>query len=71
MSCTHPRKEEPGRTVNSPTAWFAALDRARRTSDFELAAKALKELRRLGVCVKFKRAMVDGDDGTNVTGGGV
>jgi len=39
---------------NSPTAWFAVLDRARQTQDHELAARALGELRRLGVRVKFQ-----------------
>lgn len=37
----------------SPTAWFAVLERARLTGDYELAAQARRELDRLGVAVKF------------------
>jgi len=40
---------------DSPTAWFAVLDRARETGDFQLAAKAQEALERLGVVVRFKR----------------
>ncbi|HEY4759560.1 MAG TPA: hypothetical protein VIH42_03170 [Thermoguttaceae bacterium] len=40
---------------NCPVAWFAVLERARLSSDFELAAKAQHELERLGVSVKFHR----------------
>lgn len=43
--------KEPWR--DSPTAWFATLDRARNTGDAELAAKAKSELKRLGVRVDF------------------
>ena len=35
--------------------WFAALERARERNDFELAAKAERELEHLGVVVKFIR----------------
>lgn len=41
--------------IDSPTAWFAVLERARRTEDYELAARAKRELDRLGVSVKFHR----------------
>ena len=41
--------------IDSPTAWFAALERARRTEDYELAARAKRELARLGVTVKWGR----------------
>jgi len=37
----------------SATAWFAVLERARITSDFELAAKAVRKLARLGVKVRY------------------
>lgn len=37
----------------SPTAWFAVLERARRTGDYVLAAQAQRELDRLGVVVKY------------------
>lgn len=38
---------------NSGTAWFAVLERARLTDDYDLAARAEKELRRLGIRVSF------------------
>lgn len=44
----------------SPTAWFAALERARVTRDYELAARAQRELRRLGVKVTFSVARREG-----------
>ncbi len=47
---THERRAE-----DSPAAWFVVLDRARLDNDFELAAKAQRELRRLGVKVTFTR----------------
>lgn len=40
---------------NSPVAWFSVLERARLDNDFELAAKAKRELARLGVAVSYKR----------------
>lgn len=39
--------------TDCPTAWFAALERARRTGNVELEAEAIKELTRLGVRVQF------------------
>jgi hypothetical protein len=36
-----------------PTAWFAVLERARLTEDYERAAHAQRELARLGVRVRF------------------
>ena len=45
----------PDTATESPTAWFAVLERARLTEDFELAAKARAELERLGVKVRFLR----------------
>jgi hypothetical protein len=40
---------------NSPTAWFAALERSLMTSDRKLEERAREELRRLGVSVVFER----------------
>jgi 5,10-methylenetetrahydrofolate reductase len=40
---------------NSPVAWFVMLERARTTGDFERAAQAVRELKRLGVTVTFGR----------------
>lgn len=50
------KSEKPSNTddsVDSPTAWFAVLERARLTDDYGLAARAQSELTRLGVAVKF------------------
>jgi|GEM_PF-2797354 len=44
---------ERSNPVDSPTAWFAALERARLTCDRALEAKAHEQLRRLGVHVAF------------------
>jgi hypothetical protein len=44
------------RAEDSPTAWFVVLEHARNASDFERAAQALRELRRLGVFVRFTPA---------------
>ena len=41
--------------AESPAAWFVVLERARKVGDFELAARAVRELGRLGVTVKFRR----------------
>lgn len=38
---------------NSPSVWFMRLERAKNLNDFEAAADAVKQLRRLGVTVKF------------------
>lgn len=37
----------------SPTVWFAVLERALRSKDYELAVQAKQELEALGVEVKF------------------
>ena len=42
------------------TAWFAVLERARLDNHFERAAEAVRELRRLGVQVKFDRKRAGG-----------
>lgn len=39
---------------NSPAAWFCELETARKKSDFERAAEAVRELKRLGVTIKFR-----------------
>lgn len=36
------------------TVWFARLERAKAQNDFEAAAVAVRELRRLGVTVRFR-----------------
>lgn len=40
---------------NCPTAWFVVLERARIDGDHVRAAKALGELRRLGVEIRFSK----------------
>jgi len=40
---------------NDPFVWLMLLERGRRTADFELAAIALCELKRLGVEVRFRK----------------
>ena len=37
----------------SPTVWFAILERARLVNDFNLAASARTKLRELGVTVRY------------------
>lgn len=44
-------------SIDSPTTWFAVLERALRTGDFDLAARAKRELERLGVTVTFDRPL--------------
>lgn len=48
-------RKEPveSRPEDSPTAWFAVLERARLTDDYERADVAMRELKRLGVLVRF------------------
>ncbi|MDM8008610.1 MAG: hypothetical protein QUV05_20925 [Phycisphaerae bacterium] len=45
------KKDDP---AESPTAWFAVLERALDTCDYQLAAKAQHELHRLGIDVRFR-----------------
>ena len=40
---------------DSPSVWFMRLERAKNLNDFEAAAEAVRQLRRLGVTVKFDR----------------
>ncbi len=39
---------------NEPTYWFAVLEIARENGDYEGAADAKEQLKRLGVCVNYK-----------------
>lgn len=41
-----------------PTAWFSVLESALRAGDYERAAAAQRELKRLGVKVKFPASAV-------------
>ncbi len=38
---------------NQPTYWFAILEIARERGNFEQAAEANRQLKRLGVCVRY------------------
>lgn len=40
--------------ATSPAFWFARLEIARSESDFETAGDAIRQLRRLGVIVRFR-----------------
>lgn len=40
---------------NSPVAWFVIMERAIEDGDFDLAAKAKRELDRLGIIVKYRK----------------
>jgi hypothetical protein len=40
---------------DNPTFWFVRLENSRQREDHEAAAKAIRELRRLGVNVSFSR----------------
>ena len=51
-----PDKQDEGhRAEDSPVAWFAVLETARQACDFEKAGEAQRQLRRLGVEVKYTR----------------
>ncbi len=45
-----------GPHLEEPTYWFAILEAARERDDFERAAAAMGELRRLGVSVRYSRS---------------
>ena len=49
------KQNEPPET-DCASVWFARLERAKNLNDFERAAEAVRELRRLGVDVKFAPA---------------
>jgi hypothetical protein len=44
----------------SPVAWFCVLETARNEGDFARAATAQRELRRLGVEIRYRRARSSG-----------
>jgi hypothetical protein len=43
------------RERNDPVVWLLLLERGRQTGDFELAARAKRELERLGIRVSYNR----------------
>ena len=46
-------KTETTDASDSPIAWFYTLEDARQRNDFERAARAKRELERLGIVVKY------------------
>jgi len=50
-------REPSGRPEDSPVAWFVVLERARLDGDFARAAEAQRELRRLGVLVRYAKGV--------------
>jgi len=48
------RKVQQIDVENSPTAWFCQLELARDRGDFDVAANAVRKLKRLGVVVRFR-----------------
>lgn len=57
--CNEPRNRDHR---NEPTYWFAVLEIAREKGDFEGAAEAKQQLRRLGVCVNYETPSRKGVD---------
>lgn len=53
-------KPAPPAPADDPIAWFAELALARRRDDFERAAKAQRQLQKLGVIVTFSRDVAKG-----------
>ena len=49
-----PRSPADPEFLDSPVYWFVVLDTAKGRHDFELAAEAQRQLRRLGVRVTFR-----------------
>ena len=47
--------KEKNLTHNNPVVWFVVLERARRDNNFDLAAKARRELKRLGLIIKYRK----------------
>lgn len=53
---------EKGWEKDSSTYWLVVLEAARRNSNFELAARARHELKRLGVTIIYSRKRGDSHD---------
>jgi hypothetical protein len=62
---SHPATAPPENAVTA-TAWFSVLMHAHDKLDHEEAAKALTELKRLGIVIKFQRAGRCQKGGVNV-----
>ena len=66
MSNEQRARNDVRRPEDSPAAWFAVLERARQTNDFELAVRARRELERLGVKVTYRSIRVQQSGGKGV-----
>jgi hypothetical protein len=55
------RKPKPDDHREMPFYWFAVLETARERNDFEQAAEAVRQLRRLGVTVRYGRPQQQGE----------
>lgn len=49
------KAEKPRDHQDEPMYWFGVLEIAREQGDFERAAEAMRQLKRLGVCVTYFR----------------
>ena len=54
--------DPPPEVRDSPTYWFVVLDAARLRGQYDLAAEADRELRRLGVRVTYGRPGRPGEE---------
>jgi len=50
---------------DDPIVWLLLLERGRRTGDFQLAARAKRELERLGIRVSYRRPKEKNHEHTN------
>ena len=55
MATATEKRRARDEVADSPVVWFALLERGRLAHDFILAARAVQELKRLGVTVKYNR----------------
>lgn len=55
MSNERRGRDDARRPEDSPVAWFVVLEHAWQTNDFDLVARAHRELERLGVLIRFPR----------------
>ena len=59
--CAGSRRDLPPALRDLPSWWVGELDRALEQGDFDLAAEAARELRRLGLEVRYTRP--EGEEG--------
>jgi hypothetical protein len=50
----NPSEADMAETRDQPIYWFALLDSAIESGDFEQAAEAVKQLKRLGISVRYR-----------------